>query len=213
MTQQFVFNPNNWKSLDHIDDRKLAQLAGATALAGAWSSPTLHVFNSAFAIGPSDAEIHGRPDWNVIPPNVRGPYMTARERYWAPPTRAERTDARRARYVEVRNRLVKAIHDSGGKLLAGSDTPEWFNAYGWGLHRELQALVSAGLTPYQALVAATRNPAEFLGQTTEWGTIEVGKRAALIAVRIPEGVNDVEEYLVSGVEPDSVEWLDVSTPD
>ena len=91
-----------------------------------------------------------------------------------------RTPERRRRYVEVRNALVKGIHDAGGKILAGSDTPEWFNTYGWGLHRELQALVAAGLTPYQALVAATRNPAEFLDARAAWGTIEPGRRADLV---------------------------------
>ena len=82
--------------------------------------------------------------------------------------------------MQVRNHLVKAIHDSGGKILAGSDAPEWLLTYGWTLHRELEALVAAGLTPYDALVAATRNPAEFLGATREWGTIERGKRADLV---------------------------------
>ncbi|MGH9202225.1 MAG: hypothetical protein ACRD2A_13435 [Vicinamibacterales bacterium] len=49
------------------------------------------------------------------------------------------------RYIEVRNRLVKAILEAGGKILAGSDTPEWFFGYGFSLHRELEALVAAGL--------------------------------------------------------------------
>ena len=93
---------------------------------------------------------------------------------------SERTDARQRRYVEVRNKLVKAIQDSGGKIMAGSDTPEWFHMYGWGLHRELQALVRAGLTPFQALTAATKHPAEFFGATAEWGTIERGKRADFV---------------------------------
>lgn len=84
------------------------------------------------------------------------------------------------RYVDVRNRLVKAIADSGGKIMAGSDTPEWFFGYGWTIHRELESLVAAGLTPYQALAAATRNPAEFLRASEEWGTIERGKRADLV---------------------------------
>ena len=47
-----------------------------------------------------------------------------------------------------------------------------------------------------------------LGFATEFGTIEPGKRAALIAVRLPAGVEDVEEYLVSGIEPDKIRWLD-----
>jgi imidazolonepropionase-like amidohydrolase len=206
VTQQFVFDPKNWKSLDYIDDGKLARLAGATARAGAWSSPTLNVFNTAFAARETDEAIRGRPDWDMIPPSVRVPYLRARERYWAPATAAERTEARRLRYVDVRNRLVKAIHDSGGKILAGSDTPEWFHVYGWGLHRELQALVQAGLTPYQALVAATRNPAEFLNQTSEWGTIESGKRADFVLVSASPLV-DIRNTL--GIEGVSVggRWL------
>ena len=64
--------------------------------------------------------------------------------------------------------------------MAGSDTPEWFLGYGFSLHRELESLVAAGLTPYQALAAATRNPAEFLHALSEWGTIEAGKRADLV---------------------------------
>ncbi len=180
LTQQRVFDTTSWASLDHMDDEKIARIAGATARAGVWSSPTLNVFNKAFADRESDAEIRGRPDWRFLPPAVRTGYMRARERYWSDANLAHRTEARRRRYVEVRNRLVKAIADSGGRLLTGSDTPEWFHAYGWGLHRELQAFVAAGLTPFQSLAAATRNAAEFLGQSAEWGTIEPGKRADLV---------------------------------
>jgi imidazolonepropionase-like amidohydrolase len=177
VTQGLVFPPRNWVSLDYIDDRKLDAIAGATARAGVWSSPTLNVFNTAFAIGESDSLIRARPDWRLMPAAMRTGYLGAKERYWAPATAEFRTEARRKRYVDVRNRLVKAIHDSGGKVLAGSDSPEWFHEYGFALHRELEAFVKAGLTPYQALVTATRNPAEFFGQSGEWGTIERGKRA------------------------------------
>ena len=84
---------------------------------------------------------------------------------------------RRAKYVAVRNKLVKAIHDAGGKILAGSDTPEWLLLYGYTLHRELKALNEAGLSTYATLAAATRNPAEFFGTLKQTGTIERGKRA------------------------------------
>jgi imidazolonepropionase-like amidohydrolase len=176
LTQGGVFQAKNWESMDWIDEQKLTELAQATARAGVWSDPTLVVFNKAFSLGQTDEEIRGRPDWNLIPPHVRSLYMNARTRYW----RADVTPERRRRYAEVRNSLVRQIVQAGGKVMAGSDSPEWLMAYGFALHRELEAFVQAGLTPFQALTAATRNPAEFLGATAEWGTIEPGKRADFV---------------------------------
>jgi hypothetical protein len=182
LTQGGVFRLANWRTIDHVDDAKLARLAGATARSGIWSTPTLTVFNTAFAIGFTDEDLHARPDWKLMPGNFRRGYLQARSRYWNPANDSVRTAERRRRYVDFRNRAVKAIADSGGagRILAGSDSPDWFMVYGWTMHRELQSLVEAGLTPYQALAAATRNPAEYFGGLREWGTIEVGKRADLV---------------------------------
>ena len=171
-----LFRPRNWESLDWIDEAKVERIAGETARAGIFTCPTLTVFKTAFALGQSLEEIQSRPDWRIMPVDMRELYLGAREKYWAQAA----SEARRMRYVEVRNRLVKAIADSGGKIMAGSDTPEWFFGYGWTIHRELESLVAAGLTPYQALAAGTRNPAEFLHASKEWGTIEKGKRADLL---------------------------------
>jgi cytosine/adenosine deaminase-related metal-dependent hydrolase len=65
--------------------------------------------------------------------------------------------------------------------------------------------------PARALLAsATISGARALGFEGQFGAIETGVRASLIAVRVPEDVTDVEEYLVSGVAPDAVEWLDAA---
>ena len=65
--------------------------------------------------------------------------------------------------------------------------------------------------PARALIhSATLTGARALGFGDELGSIEAGKRAALIAIELPEGVSDVEEYVVSGVEPARIRWVGAS---
>jgi imidazolonepropionase-like amidohydrolase len=171
-----LFRKQNWESLDYIDERKVKQIAQATAKAGVYSTPTLTFFKITFGTGASDEEIRSRPDYRFTPSKLRESWDKAGKRIWAAPP----TEARRREYVRVRNLLVKQIHEAGGKIMAGSDTPEWFLLYGWSLHRELRSLVEAGLSPYAALEAATRTPAEYLNALDTFGTIARGKRADLV---------------------------------
>ncbi len=71
-------------------------------------------------------------------------------------------------------------HRAGGKVLAASDT---FNFVpGLSLQRELILLVDAGFTPLEAITIGTRDNAQFLGQGSQLGTIEPGKRADVLVV-------------------------------
>jgi len=75
-------------------------------------------------------------------------------------------------------RNVKTLHDAGILIGFGTDsgaTPT--RLPGWAEHRELQLLVQAGLTPSEAIVCATRNAAEVLGEGQNRGTLEPGRRA------------------------------------
>jgi imidazolonepropionase-like amidohydrolase len=58
------------------------------------------------------------------------------------------------------------------------------------------------------LDSATRQGARALGFDREYGTIEPGKQGRLLAVAIPDRVDDVEEYLVSGIQPEQIRWLE-----
>ena len=63
--------------------------------------------------------------------------------------------------------------------------------------------------PASALLdSATRIGARALGFDADYGTIEAGKRARLLAVDIPAGTDDVEEYLVGGIQPDQLRWIE-----
>jgi cytosine/adenosine deaminase-related metal-dependent hydrolase len=70
--------------------------------------------------------------------------------------------------------------------------------------RALAPTVSAGAL----LDSATRQGARALGFDADYGTIEPGKVARLLAITISERTDDVEEYLVSGIEPQQIRWLD-----
>ncbi len=72
------------------------------------------------------------------------------------------------------------MNRAGVRFLAGTDTGNPYCFPGFSLHDELALLVEAGLTPLEALQAATVNAAEFLGVKETLGTIEKGKSADLV---------------------------------
>jgi cytosine/adenosine deaminase-related metal-dependent hydrolase len=67
--------------------------------------------------------------------------------------------------------------------------------------------LAPGVPPRALLASATAVGARALGFGGDYGTIEPGKRAALISVRVPAGVTDVEEYLVAGITAADVAWV------
>jgi imidazolonepropionase-like amidohydrolase len=83
--------------------------------------------------------------------------------------------------LELARANTRALHAAGITLLAGTDAPNPGTAHGVALHGELQQLVQAGLTPLEALRAATSNPARAFG-LEDRGRIVAGLRADLVLV-------------------------------
>ncbi|MGH7829217.1 MAG: amidohydrolase family protein, partial [Candidatus Binatia bacterium] len=78
------------------------------------------------------------------------------------------------------NDFLRRFAQLGGKLQTGSDPNSVLP--GVAIHREIELLVEAGLTPAEALMAATKNPAERLGREKDWGVIAPGAFADIVVV-------------------------------
>lgn len=90
------------------------------------------------------------------------------------------------RIYYVNRRAVKAFYDAGGGdlLTLGTDHPSWGEFFsGFGAHRELHAMVLAGIPNAVALRAGTINAARAMGTAERLGTVEAGKYADLLIVR------------------------------
>lgn len=172
----YVYNPKNWESIDYLDEKKIPELARLTVKANPFVTPTLHLFKFTFGKGRSEESFMAQPDIRFYPRKTIDQWTRASKRYLSTAAPVEK----REKYVRVRNQIVKAIYDAGGRIMAGSDTPEWLMLYGHTLHLELIDLRDAGLSNYAALETATRNPAMYLGLLDQTGTIEKRKRGDLV---------------------------------
>ena len=160
--------------LSQIDTARIPALAREIAQRRIWNGPTLALFKTI--VGDSTPQqFLARPTTKYLPPQARTNWTNQMTQMKANDGPA---DGRRA-FVEIRNRIVRALHQAGAKLLAGSDSPQFFMTVGDALQREVASFVEAGLSPYAALETATRNPAEHLG-LANMGTIAAGKRADLL---------------------------------
>jgi len=162
----------------HRDASKLPALAKLTADAKLANCPTLTVL-SRFSQLDHPEELMTRPENKFVSPATLdrwNPKNDFRTKTMTPEMFAAMREG-----DAFRNQLVKALADAGAPILAGTDTPNPFVVPGFSLHEELGRLVAAGLTPYQALQAATANAADWIGDPAI-GRIAVGGRADLVVL-------------------------------
>ena len=147
-----------------------------------WMVPTLITTHSLIDLFADPETLMGRPESVYYrDPLQRGVWTFTYENLYRPiPERARQRI--RDDYEKFQRPFTLALQQKGGKLLAGSDTLLPGLVPGFALHRELQELVDAGLTPYEALRTATANPFEYLGESDRAGTVTVGKQSDLLLV-------------------------------
>lgn len=174
---------NLGEMVNAVDASRFAVLAADTRKAGTWNVPTAFLWESFFSPeAPEDmakrVEMkYAQPQW------INGWSNQKRNRIQQDQQNGVTPDVS-AKYLSLRRILLKALADSGAKLLMGTDSPQMFNVPGFALHHEIKLMQEAGLTPYQVLESGTRNVAEYAAKDLKldgkFGTVAVGNRADLI---------------------------------
>ena len=160
-----------------VDESRLPAVVAATVEAGTWNVPTESLFEHT-ANDVSPELMRDWPEMKYVPRAVVQRWVGVKNQLRGDPSLDGSSTPQRA--IDIRRQVIHALHAAGAGLLLGSDAPQRFNVPGFALHRELEFLVAAGLTPYEALRTGTVNAAEFFGAADRRGTVAVGKVADLV---------------------------------
>jgi len=176
-------------SIEHLRDElePLCSPSKAEACAGlaklfreqhTWQVPTLVVLRNK--AGFDDPALATDPRLRYLPETLRKDWLAERSSKLG--RGSDYLARKRAWYADERW-LAKTFVREKVPMLAGSDAGVAFSYPGFSLHDELGLLVEAGMTPLDALRAATLLPAEFLGERASMGAIDIGQAADMVLLR------------------------------
>jgi len=149
-------------------------IVAATKNAQTWNVPTEVLVEQMIDNTPM-TELQKRPEMRYVPAETLKRWISSKEE--ALNERGFNAETA-ALAITLRRRLILELNEAGAGLLLGSDAPQVFNVPGFSIHRELVALVAAGLSPYEAIRTGTVAAAEFL--SSNGGIVAQGKDADLI---------------------------------
>jgi imidazolonepropionase-like amidohydrolase len=167
-----------WRWIDEHEGERCADLIGSMAESDTWWTPTLQVLQMSALAG--DEAFRSDPRLRYIP------YLF-RKFIWTPDAdraAAQPADASGRELYPTLYRMalghVGQAHSAGVKILTGTDAGDTYVFPGFSVHDELVALVSAGLSPADALRSATLDAAIFAGMEEQFGSIAIGKAGDLV---------------------------------
>lgn len=161
--EEFLYDRQNRStdsSLPYVEAR-IPEYAQATARARIWVMPNLTAYKMIARQVQDLGAVLGRPEMRYLPATVRTG--------WGPATNPYTNRIDRSRYEPMMARyrllekMVREFQARGVRLLVGTDAMNTGVVPGFSVHDELADLVAAGLTPFEALRAATANAVDFLG--------------------------------------------------
>lgn len=162
---------------DKADTTRIPELMKALRENNVWVVPTQALAERWMTPARTTQSFRDEPEMRFMDEKTLSNWVQAKNNMYSNP---RYDSAAIARYIQLRRKLIFECNRSGVGLLLGCDAPQIFNVPGISTHHELQYLVDAGLTPYEALKTGTVNVGKFYGQTDKMGIIENGANADLV---------------------------------
>jgi len=159
------------------DESRIPEVAAATAKAGVQVILTFVAYDHIIKQVETLPALLAAPEMKYLAPWVRDSWGLDVNPY---KLRLGTQGAALTRSLAFQKKLAKELHKAGVHIMTGTDAMNPGVVPGFSEHEELRHLLDIGFTPFEALRAATRYPAEFLTQAGEFGTVAVGKRADLL---------------------------------
>jgi cytosine/adenosine deaminase-related metal-dependent hydrolase len=155
-----------------IDEKKLNIIVKKTKESGIWNCPTMVVFQNLF-IKPADIiKMLNRKEMQYVPESVK---EQCRKRNYN-----EEIAQHAEKIHTARTKLLSELYNAGANILLGTDCGNLFTVPGFSIHRELQNLIDAGYSPYEALKTGTTNASAYFNESKIFGSVKIGHRADLL---------------------------------
>ncbi|WP_273275151.1 amidohydrolase family protein [Maribacter polysiphoniae] len=159
------------------DTSKIDGLVAMTKENKVWIVPTQSLFERWFAPITAD-ELLRQPEMQYMPPKTLADWK--KRKIATTGTATGFKTEQWLKFDAIRKQLIQKLQKGGVGMLLGSDAPQVFNVPGFSIHREIDGLLAAGLTPLEIIQSGTINPAKFFNKEGVFGQVKEGLEADLI---------------------------------
>lgn len=173
-----IHGAQHYRSVQSFDPERCAAVIQTLVDKDTWQVPTMalmQAFKTPFIVEESWIST-----FDTLPEPTRSSWKKSVNGFKASLQNPSESMQQLSEVMGWKNSLVSQMAEAGVRFMAGTDAPIFYFTPGFSLHKELEYLVAAGMSPMQVLDAATLAPAEYLGLQDQLGTIEKGMRADLL---------------------------------
>jgi hypothetical protein len=193
-----IHSEQRYTAIENFDETRCNSIIEALAENDVYQTPTLTI--NTFGSKRFFADAQWRETYKFLPKTLQKTWQTESLRL-----SAQTVDPNDVIFGNWSMKMVSLFNENNIKILAGTDTPIGYLTPGYSLHKELELLVEAGLSPREALRSATIAPAEFFNLENKMGSLDEEKVADILILNHNplndiKNTQDIYKVILKGME-------------